>query len=126
MFNEPSAPFTRGWLSKLTSGGLTVPKLSGEQLETVIGEPKYRLVLSPSPPAVGLTALGPLLMSHPCWIPNTVLTPVTEQIDVRAYFTKVTKQPPFFSITAVTLCKEERQSDMLLVGATFGNCPSTN
>ena len=103
LFDEPSTLFTRGWLKKLTSGGLTVSKLSWVRLETVIlgpDRPKYRLMLFLNPPAVGLTALEPLLMPHPCWIPNTVFTPV-KLIDVCAHSNKATKQLLFFSITVV-------------------------
>ena len=90
LFTRLSTPSARGWPTELASGGLT--KLSYVRLETVIlGFPKDRLMLL-NPPAVGLPAPEPLLMPHPCRIPNTLLTPVTELFNVCMHFkTKVTK-----------------------------------
>ena len=85
---EPSTLITRGLLSQLTSGGLTVLYKSFIRLETVnlgLFGPKNRLMLWLSPPAVGLTVLGPLLKPHPCWKPNEVWTSVTEKMVARVY-----------------------------------------
>ena len=103
--DEPSTLATRGLLNQLTSGGMTVTEiLSKIRLETDIGlrYPKYRLMLSLSPPAVGRTALGPLLVSHPCQGPDKLCTLVKEKMDVRLNLYKSTNSQ-IFSTTAVAL-----------------------
>ena len=61
------------------------------------------------------TALRPILVQHPF---KKVLAPGKR---VAARVIIVTKQL-FYTTTALTLCVVERQSDVLFLGRTLGNC----
>ena len=111
-FPELSTPFARGQLRrKLTSGGLTVTKLSCLRLETVIIRLglKYRLVPLSNPPTLKLTVLRPLLKQHPSRVGRKVLAPV-ETKDVCTHLNKLSNSL-FFTHTAMRYVKKKGQSN---------------